>query len=203
MRLHATILAAILAGTACTSGPVQTTQPPSAAPDSVGPAASDSVAPTATSPATSGDPLALADAVCRDSTYRDPGTLTVSATLGVLVTIVYTNAEGDFLCQYQPIWGSTAVVQGGFDHLADRLDADTPMVRDENESWTSETGTYVWGAIGPEVASVVIELGGADTRTDATIAGGYFLAVIGPGVPCCLYTAVALDAQGNELARAD
>jgi hypothetical protein len=50
---------------------------------------------------------------------------------------------------------------------------------------------------------LVIELGGPENRLDATIAGGYFLAVIGPRVPCCLYTAVALDAAGQELARAD
>jgi hypothetical protein len=151
----------------------------------------------------SGDPVAIADAVCRGTIYRDAGVVTVSATLGDLVTVVYTGPEGDFLCQYKPSYGTTAVVQGGFTHHADQVDADTPMVRDPNTSWTGDTGTYVWGAVGPEVAMVVIELGPSGPTVEAAMAGGYFLVVVGPEVPCCLYTAVALDATGPELARAE
>ena len=49
----------------------------------------------------------------------------------------------------------------------------------------------------------MIELGGPDLTIEATVADGCFLAVIGPEVPCCLNTAVALDADGKELGRAD
>jgi len=199
-QLAAAALAVVVASAACTSASPSSTAPATPGSPTALPA-TESPIPT-TSPAASGDPVAVADAVCRDSTFRDPGRLTVSATLGDLVTIVYTSPEGDFICQYQPVWGSTAVVQGGFTHLADELNAGTPMVRDPNASWTSETGTYVWGAIGPEVASVVIELGAPDARVEAMLGDEYFLAVIGPDVPCCLYTAVALDADGRELARA-
>ena len=193
-------LAAMLAAVACTS--------PSAPDASPSGLPSPSVATTTgqetegPSQAPSDDALSLADAACRDSTYRDPGLMTVVVTLGDLVTIVYTGPEGDFLCQWLPRYGETAVVQGGFEHFADQLTVETPMVRDPNQSWTSATGTYVWGAVGPDVASVVIELGSADDLLEATIAEGYFLAVVGPDVPCCLYTAVALDAGGNEIARA-
>jgi hypothetical protein len=92
-------------------------------------------------------------------------------------------------------------VQGANEHLAARLTAEVPIVPEEDEQWTGDTGTYRWGAVGPEVASVVIELGSPDSLLEATIAGGYFLAVIGPDVPCCLFTTVALDAEGQELAR--
>jgi hypothetical protein len=68
-------------------------------------------------------------------------------------------------------------------------------------SWTGETGTYVWGAIGPDVASVIVQLEGATEPLEAAIADGYFLAVIGPDLPCCVFTTIALDASGQELAR--
>lgn len=208
MRLAATILGAILAGAACsqatapsdlptTTVPTATAGSPTPTASAEHPTTTATNAPTAAPP---GDPIERADASCRKSTYRDAGTLTVAAVVGDLVTIVYTGAEGDFLCQYLPAYGDTAVVQGGFTHFADQVTADAPMVLDSNQSWTSDTGTYVWGAVGPAVASVVVEVA-PSVRIDAQVAGGYVLAVIGPGVPCCVFTVVALDADGRELAR--
>ena len=153
------------------------------------------------SPAALSDPVAVADPICKDEMIRDPGAPTVSVITGELVTIVYANPEGDLLCQYKPVWGDGAVVQGANEHLATRLTADVQIVPEDDQQWTGDTGTYRWGAVGPEVASVVIELGSPDSLLEATIAGGYFLAVIGPEVQCCLFTTVAHDAEGNELAR--
>jgi hypothetical protein len=148
----------------------------------------------------------VADVACRASPLGGPGTLTLAAiTLGDLVTILYTDIEGDWICQYSPqFFGDDApVIQGGSAHLADQLSADTPLVRDPNGYASSQTGSYVWGAVGPEVASVVIEVSGSDQRLNAQIAAGYFLAVIEPSAQCCRFIAVALDANGQEIARAE
>jgi hypothetical protein len=200
------VLAATGCSPAATGGPSPTA--PTSLPPTTDAAASDlpTVAPASPSPSSaavgSQSPLAVADAACRSSTYQDPGTLTITATLGVLVTILYTSPDRDVVCQYQPSWGSTGVIQGPNEHLADRVTAGTPLVRDANFSFSGDIGTYIWGAVGPAVARVVIELGPND-RVDAVMGGGYFLAAVGPGRACCLYTAVALDVNGKELARAN
>jgi hypothetical protein len=38
----------------------------------------------------------------------------------------------------------SAVIHGGFTHLADLVTAAAPMARDGNTSWTGDSGTYVW-----------------------------------------------------------
>jgi hypothetical protein len=170
-----------------TTAPIESTAP-------TGPAAT-----TAPSTPSGTDATATADLACRASTFRDPGLMTLSVVVGEMVTIVYAGAEGDFLCQWLPRYGDTAVVQGGFTHFADQLTPQTPIVRDQNLSFTSETGTYAWGAVSAAVASLVLEPESGDP-IEASIANGSFLAILPPGVPCCLFTLVAFDADGHELA---
>jgi hypothetical protein len=162
--------------------------------------------PSSTAGPSTSDLVVVADAACRASTFGDElGTLTLSSIIlgGDLVTIVYTGPEGDALCQISPTYfGDIPIVQTGT-HLADMLSADAPIIREPGGTWSSQTGGYVWGAVGPEVASVVIEIPSSDQSIPAEIADGYFLAVIDPTVQCCVAIAVALDANGQELARAE
>ena len=201
MRLVVVLVAAILAGAACSSGEPQLESPSAGlpSPSLTGPSST-------AAPSTSSDLVVLADAACRASPFGDDlGTLALSSIIlgGDLVTIVYTGPEGDALCQHSPpYFGDIPIVQTG-SHLADLLSADAPIIRDQGATWSSQTGGYVWGAVGPEVASVVIEIPSSDQRIPAEIADGYFLAVIDPTVQCCVAIAVALDPNGQELARAE
>jgi hypothetical protein len=208
VRVLTAISLGVLVVTGCSGAP--STNPsateagePSLRPSDSAPAATSSASPPAPSPTATGlgDTVAAVDPICRDSFYRDAGALTVAVVVAQMVTIVYTDPEGDFVCQWLPRYGSTAVVQGGFEHHAAAVSAVNPLVVDGNQSWTGETGTYVWGAIGPEVAAVLVDVEGLDEPLQAAMADGYFLAVLGPDLPCCVFTARALDAGGAELAR--
>ncbi len=218
MRLAATMLVAVLAGAACSAGTSPSGSPNTATPTgfamatpTVGPAGSlgptrepSHPAPSATTGVVpSGDLLGLADAACRASSFRELDAATISWVISGIVTIVYADPEGDMICQWLPRYGDTAVVQGGFTHLADALSAEVPMVRDGNLSYTSETGAYVWGAVSPVVAKVMVEFDDLGRAVQATIENGYFLAVLTPGIPCCVFTVIAYGADGTELARAD
>jgi hypothetical protein len=185
---------------ACSTSPAPSPTPGLSGEPTAQPTETASPAPASAAP-TPDDQVGAVDAICRESSFRDPGRLTISVTVGELVTIVYTDPEGDSICQWLPRYGDSAVIQGPSEHLADRLTDAAPLATDPGMSWTGETGTYVWGAIGPDVASVIVELEGATEPLEAAIADGYFLAVIGPDLPCCVFTTIALDASGQELAR--
>ena len=145
--------------------------------------------------------IAAIDAICRDSISRDLSPPIVADQRGDLVATLYVSAEGELLCAYQPSYGDGAVVQGGSEHLADRVSAETPLVIGPNQPWTEGSGTYVWGAVGPEVAKVVIDIEGAPGPYHAQLIAGYFVRVLASELPCCVFTTIALDANNQELAR--
>jgi hypothetical protein len=139
--------------------------------------------------------------ICLAETTLDSANPIVMDTTGDMVTIVFANSEAEFVCQWLPRYGDSAVVQGAGEHLAAQVSAASPLVIAPNQSWTSETGTYVWGAVAPDVAEVAVLLGDSSDRLYAQVSGGYFIRVIGPDLPCCVFTTIALDADGDELAR--
>src|SRR5688572_17310536 len=121
-------------GSASSTGPSSTATMalPTVDPSPVSSTPSDTSSP---SPTASNDPVAVGDAICKADMIRDPGPPTVSVITGELVTIIYANTEGDLLCQYKPVWGDGAVVQGANEHLAARLTADVQIVPEEDEQW--------------------------------------------------------------------
>lgn len=200
MRRAAALLVAILIGVGCSSE-----LPPSVSPTAEQPSPTVASAPGTPQASLETDQVAVGDAACRASPFgSELGPMTLSKlALTDLVTILYTSPETDAVCQFSTILFGAALVQQGNGHLADQLSAQTPLVVASGTTWSSQSGSYAWGAIGPEVASVVIEIPGADQRLEADMADGYFLAVIGPEMPCCVATVIALDASGQEIARAD
>jgi hypothetical protein len=200
VRLAAAVLVAVFIGAGCSSEPS-----PSPSPTAEQPSPTVASAPGTSQPSLETDQVAGGDAECRASPFgSELGTLTLSnLALTDLVTILYTSPETDAVCQFSTLLFGAALVQQGNGHLADQVSAQTPLVVASGTTWSSQSGSYAWGAIGPGVASVMIEIPGADQRLEADIADGYFLAVIGPEMPCCVATVIALDASGAEIARAD
>ncbi len=205
---HTSALATFLLITAaaCTSGPVlsPTTTPGSSAATEPASPSAPATAPTAALP----EGFAIVDATCRQelsSIWKDLVFVVGQKTDAGVYGLVYQSEEWDHICVWDQGWpASSGPLTEGEKRLADKVTAQQPIVLPGAMHYGSGTTNYVWGAVSSAVARVVIEIRRADAvaaTRDAALAGGYFLALIGPEVPCCLWTIVAYDSGGAELAR--
>jgi hypothetical protein len=167
------------------------------------------------------DGFAAADAICRDELsviWKDLSVLVTQKTAAGVVGILYADSDSissgfkawDHICIWDPKWaampGRPLPLVEGEERLAPKVSATQPIVMPGvYHGGTGETN-YLWGAVTQDVARVAIEIADRTGKTvvatrEATLANGYFLALLGPELPCCLWTIVAFDAGGGELAR--
>jgi hypothetical protein len=212
-------IAVVVAAAAC--GPAVTVSPsPTASSASPTPTA-DRSTPTPASASVVLDGFAAADAICRDELsviWKDLSVLVTQTTASGVVGIVYSDGTSipsnerpwDHICIWDPKWaalpGPPLPLTEGEERLGPRVSAAQPMVMPGVVHASSAATNYLWGAVTPDAARVAIEIADRSGKSvaatrEAAMANGYFLALLGPELPCCLWTVVAYDAGGAELVR--